>query len=367
MKASGAFRACAAPFGAALLAAMLCGCFSLSLTHESTGAIANGPLGGKYSIKNVEPQLAVALRKQAPKSIVFTEDDAFDAVPLAVCVSDPIEDKDTTSSVQFLPGLLTLCTFPALMERTQSHSVRISSPFGSREIGLNVVGRETVCWTPLGWLPFAIPLDGYDYTGGDLMDTWRDDKKAAWTNATMNAVAKTVISTLTKNRYDTYMKELANGRLRKQQEDEAKRREAVLRSAESGWSQESMLRDFAIKETTGLWDVVVSFRAEISIRKNRLRKLSAAIKGFGRNPEADTDYIKCKGEYDAARDALAQIFKSLETAYLAASKNDALYESVEARARTRKALDECSQVAIETANRILNKSNPETQKQRRQR
>ena len=355
MKTSFIIRAFAAPFGAAMLAAMLCGCSSLSFTHEIASSPAQGPLGGRYNIKNVEAPLASALRKHAPKGVEFTDEDAPNAVTLSLCVSEVLEDNNTTSSVQFLPGLLTLCTFPALMERTKSHSVSVASPLGKHEIGLNVIGRETVCWTPLGWLPFAIPLDGYDYTGGDLMDTWRDDKKAAWTNATMNAVAKAVISTLTKNRYDTYMKELADGRLRKQQEDEAKRREAVLRSAESGWSQESMLRDFAIKETTGLWDVVVSFRAEISIRKNRLRKLSAAIKGFGRNPEADTDYIKCKGEYDAARDALAQIFKSLETAYLAASKNDALYESVEARARTRKALDECSRVAVDASKRILNK------------
>lgn len=117
--------------------------------------------------------------------------------------------------------------------------------------------------------------------------------------------------------------------------------------------QEAMLRDFAVKETTGLWDAIVSLRAEISIRKNRLRKLSEAIKGFGRKPEEDADYIKCKGEYDAARIALVQIFKSLESAYLAASKNNALYGSAEAHARTRKAVDECSRIAIDAADRIL--------------
>ena len=354
VKTSFIIRAFAAPFGAAMLAAMLNGCFSLSLTHEIESNLAQGTLGGKYNIKNVSAPLATALRKNAPRSVVFTDEDAPDAIALNLCVSEAREDNDTTSSVQFLPGLLTLCMFPALMERTQSHSVSISSPIGKQEIDLNVIGRETVCWTPLGWLPFALPLDGYDYTGCDLMDTWHDDKNVAWTNATMNAAAKVVISTLTKARYDAYMKELAEGRMRKQQEDETRRREAVLQAAESGCPQEAMLRDFAIKEVSDIWDVVVSLRAETSIRKNRLRKLSSAIKGFGRNPEADTDYIKCKGEYDAARDALAQIFKSLETAYLAASKNDAFYESAEAHARTRKAVEECSRVAIEAANRILN-------------
>ena len=347
-------RACAAQFCAALLAAMVCGCFSLALTHESEGMAAKYQLGGKYSIKNVELQLAEALRRQAPQNIVFTEDDTFDSIPLEVCVSDIIEEKDTTSSVQLLPGLLTLCTFPSVMEKSRSHTVSISSPLGKHDIGINIVGRETVCWTPLGWVPFAFPLDGYDYTGCDLMDTWRDDKKEAWSNATMNAVAKTVISTLSKARYDAYMKELANNARKKKIAEEANHRENVLRMAEHGWPQEAMLRDFALKETTGLWDAIVSLRAEISIRKNRLQKLSDAIKGFGRKSEEDSDYIKCKGEYEAARSALAQIFKKLEDSYLAASKNDALYESAEAHARTRKAVEECSRVAIEAANRILN-------------
>ncbi|MBR6734151.1 MAG: hypothetical protein IKL96_07110 [Kiritimatiellae bacterium] len=346
-------RACAAQLCAALLAAMMCGCFSLSLTHEIGGAIAKGPLGGKYSIKNVEPQLSEALMRQAPPSIVFTVDDTLDSIPLEVCVSDIIEEKYTTSSVQFLPGLLTLCTFPSLMEESRSHTVSISSPLGKHDIGINIVGRETVCWTPLGWMPFAYPLDGYDYTGGDLMDTWSDDKKVAWTKATINAVAKTVISTLTKARYDAYMKELANNARKKKIAEEANHRENVLRMAERGWPQESTLRDFAVKETTGLWDVIVSFRAEISIRKNRLQMLSDAIRGFGRKPDEDADYIKCKGEYDAARSALVQIFKSLENAYLAASKNAVLYESAEAHARTRKAVDECSRIAIDAADRIL--------------
>ena len=350
--AYGSIRACAAKLCAALLAAIMCGCFSLSLTHEIGGAIAKGPLGGKYSIKNVEPQLIEALMRQAPPSIVFTVDDTLDSIPLEVCVSDIIEEKDTTSSVQFLPGLLTLCTFPSLMEESRSHTVSISSPLGKHDIGINIVGRETVCWTPLGWMPFAYPLDGYDYTGGDLMDTWSDDKKVAWTKATMNAVAKTVISTLTKARYDAYMKELANNARKKKIAEEANHKENVLRMAERGWPQESTLRDFAVKETTGLWDIIVSFRAEISIRKNRLQMLSDAIKGFGRKPDEDADYIKCKGEYDAARSALVQIFKSLENAYLAANKNAALYESAEAHARTRKAVEECSRFATEAVNRI---------------
>ena len=169
-----------------------------------------------------------------------------------------------------------------------------------------------------------------------------------------NAVAQVVISTLSKSRYDAYLKELADNARNKKVTEEANHRENVLCMAERGWPQEAMLRDFVLRETTGLWDVVVSLRAEISIRKNRLQKLSDAIKGFGRKPEEDADYIRCKDEYDAARSALVQIFKSIESAYLASSKNDALYDSAEARDRTRKAVDECYRVAVDAANRILN-------------
>ena len=66
-----------------------------------------------------------------------------------------------------------------------------------------------------------------------------------------------------------------------------------------------------------------------------MQKLSDAIKEFGKRLEEDADYSKCKGEYDVARSALVQVFKSLEGAYLAASKNDALYDSAEKPVRGR--------------------------------
>ena len=353
MKAIMTLRACAVQFCMALFAVMLCGCFSISVTHETEGTTENDLLGGRYNIKDVDASLAAALRKHAPRSIVFVDEADPAAVPLNVRVSNTLEEKDTTSATHAALGLFTLFTFPGLMEEQRAHTINYVSPIGANEIGVRMIGRETVCWTPLGWLPFAFPIDGYDYTFGDLMDTWSEDKKQAWEDATVNAAAKSIISTLTKARYDTYMKELAANVHKKKIADEATRLENVLRMAEHRWPQEAMLRDFAVKETTGLWDIVVSFRAEISIRKNRLQRLSGAIKGFGRKPEEDTDYIKCKGEYDTARSALVQIFKSLESAYLASSKNDALYDSAEARARTRKAVDECSQVAIETQQLIL--------------
>ena len=353
MKADMTLRACAVQSCMALFAVMLCGCFSISVTHEIEGKTENDSLGGRYSLKGVDASLAAALRRHAPRSIVFVDDADPAAVQLNVRVSNILEKKDTTSATHVALGLFTLFAFPGLREEQTTHTINSVSPIGTNEIGVRMIGRETVSWTPLGWLPFAFPIDGYDYTFCDLMHTWRDDKKQTWEDAMVNAAAKSVISTLTKARYDAYMKELAANVHKKKEVEEATRLENVLRMAECGWPQEAMLRDFAVKETTGLWDIVVSFRAEISIRKNRLQRLSDAIKGFGRKPEEDSDYIKCKGEYDTARGALVQIFKNLESAYLAASKNDALYDSAEARARTSKAVDECSNFAVDAANRIL--------------
>lgn len=355
VKTSDNFRVCVALFGAALLAVMLSGCCSVSVSHKIDSDVSLGLIGGRYKLDGVDASLSAALKKHAPSTVVFTDEDDPSAVPLKISFLSVGDEKDKTSALHVLPGCFTFLLLPAFCETHRGYSVRVESPMGCCDVSFTQIQRDATSSLPIGLLPYAYPLDGYDY-GIELDHNYLDGETRmnAASEGLTNAVAKVVISTLTRARYDAYMKELADGRLRKQQEDEAKRREAVLRSAESGWPQESTLRDFAVKETAGLWDIVVSFRAEISIRKSRLRKLSEAIKGFGRKPEEDADFISCKGEYDAARSALAQIFKSLECTYLAANKNDALYDSVEARERTRKAVEECSCVAIEAANRILN-------------
>ena len=355
MKAIMPLRAGVAQFCAALLAALLYGCCSISVTHEFGEGVDNDPLGGRYKLDGVDAPLATAIRKHAPKSIVLTENDDVSALPLKIDFWAVGEEKDVTSALQVLPGCLTLMMLPAFYEHHMAYRVRVESPIGIDNVAFTQIKRDAMSSLPVGFLPYACPIDGYEYGVADhncLDEETRMDVVAA---GLTNAVAKAVISTLSKARYDAFMSELAEISCKKKITEEANHREKVLSRAERGWPQEAMLRDFAVKETTGLWDIVVSFRAEISIRKKRLQKLSDAIKGFGRKPEEDTDYIKCKGEYDAARSALTQIFKSLESAYLAAGKNEALYDSTEARKKTRKAVDECSRVAIDTANRILNK------------
>ena len=347
-------RACAAQFCAALLAAIMSGCCSISVTHELGEGPDRGPLGGRYRLDGVDAPLVVAMRKHAPDGVVFADDEDASALPLKIDFREIGEEKDETSALKVLPGCLTLMMLPAFIEHHMMYRVRVESPLGIDSEDFKQIKRDAFSSLPIGFLPYAFSLDGYANGIADDHNTVDEETRmGAVAEGLTNAVAQAVISTLSKARYDAYMKELADNARKKKIAEEANHRENVLRMAERGWPQEAMLRDFAVKETTGLWDIIVSFRAEISIRKNRLQMLSDAIKGFGRKPEEDADYIKCKGEYDAARIALVQIFKSLESAYLAASKNNALYGSAEAHARTRKAVDECSRIAIDAADRIL--------------
>ena len=354
VKVLASVRACAVQLCTALLAAIMSGCCSISVTHELGEGPDRGPLGGRYRLDGVDAPLVVAMRKHAPEGVVFVDDEDASALPMKIDFREIGEEKDETSALQVLPGCLTLMMLPAFYEHHMMYRVRVESPLGIDSVDFKQIKRDAFSSLPIGFLPYAFSLDGYANGIADHNTLDKETRMDAVAEGLTNAVAQAVMSTLSKARYDAYMKELANNARKKKIAEEANHRENVLRMAEHGWPQEAMLRDFALKETTGLWDVVVSLRAEISIRKNRLQKLSDAIKGFGRKSEEDADYIKCKGEYDAARSALAQIFKKLEDSYLAASKNDALYESAEAHARTRKAVEECSRVAIEAANRILN-------------
>lgn len=344
-------RACAAQ----VCAALLCGCCSISVTHELGEDPDRGPLGGRYRLDGVDAPLVVAMRKHAPDGVVFADDEDASALPLKIDFREIGEEKDETSALQVLPGCLTLMMLPAFYEHHMMYRVRVESPLGTDSVDFKQIKRDAFSSLPIGFLPYAFSLDGYANGIADHNTLDKEMRMGAVAEGLTNAVAQAVISTLSKSRYDAYLKELADNARNKKVADELVLRENVLRMAERGWPQEAMLRDFVLKETTatGFWDAIVSLRAEISIRKNRLQMLSDAIRGFGRKPDEDADYIKCKGEYDAARSALVQIFKSLENAYLTANKNNALYESAEAHARTRKAVDECSRIAIDAADRIL--------------
>ena len=346
-------RASAVHYGAVLLAFIMCGCCSISVSHKIDGGVSGGPIGGRYSLEGVDALLADALRRNAPRSIEFVDGNDSLSIPLTISYSQIGEEKDETSLLQVLPGCMTFTLFPCFFDRHKSYAVYVHSPYWNTHANFTLVRRDAFSSLPIGFLPYAFPIDGYEF-GGAENDRLDDEASMnAVAEGQLTAIAKVVISTLAKERYDACIVKLAEGDRKRLLANEVSRKENILQMAESGWPQEALLRDFAIKETVGLWEIVIELRAEISERKKRLAKLEVSLMGFGRKPKEDGDYIKCQTAYDEARSALAEVFNCLEDACLSASKNAAIYESADARAKTRMKIDGCSRVALEARNRIL--------------
>ncbi len=346
-------RASAVHYGAVLLAFIMCGCCSISVSHKIDGGVSGGPIGGRYSLEGVDAFLADALRRNAPRSIEFVDGNDSLSIPLTISYSQIGEEKDETSLLQVLPGCMTFTLFPCFFDRHKSYAVYVHSPYWNTHANFTLVRRDAFSSLPIGFLPYAFPIDGYEF-GGAENDRMEDEASMnAVAEGLVSAIAKVVISTLAKERYDAYVEKLAEGDLKRLFANEVSRKENILQMAEVGWPQEAQLRDFAIKETVGLWEIVIELRAEISERRKRLAKLEGSLIGFGRKPKEDGDYLKCQIAYDEARYALAEVFNCLEDACLSASKNAAIYESAEASAKTRKKVDGCSRVALEARNRIL--------------
>ena len=106
----------------------------------------------------------------------------------------------------------------------------------------------------------------------------------------------------------------------------AKERELLVmrrKAAENGWRHESDLRDFALKESPSIWQVVQQVRAEVRARKESIAQLRADLKLFGKNPDDDQDCQNLNKNVDVLLDSLVKIFLNLENAYIASKKYEA--------------------------------------------
>lgn len=342
-----------------LFTALLCGCMSISITHTPNVTIYRGKLGGKYNIKKVESRLAAALRKNAPNSIVFTDNNALDAVCLDVCISGLSEGEESISMLSVVIGSLSFTALPVVREKYKTGSVLVVSPLGTNHVAVGLTGRKS--WTgltPLGFLPQAFPLEGYECTLGDCGEEWREEDNA-WSSALQEAAAKAIITMLTKEYYAECIKRQRADRwqkhanamqekerkaaeeVRKKKRVAAQEREKLLRLVETGWPQEVKLREFAIKEIPEIWEMVVAQRAVIFNHRANLLKLRSSLIDFGKVPEEDAEYVKSRRQYDVERAELVRIFRCLEKAYLASCKNASLYEGAEALEKTKQAIEEC--------------------------
>ena len=88
------------------------------------------------------------------------------------------------------------------------------------------------------------------------------------------------------------------------------------------WSdkQLNLLRAFALQESQKLWQTVQALRAEHEMRTAALSRLRSELVDFGRNPDADHDYVALKASNDRLLESVNTIYVKIEDAYIAYKK-----------------------------------------------
>lgn len=88
------------------------------------------------------------------------------------------------------------------------------------------------------------------------------------------------------------------------------------------WSdkQLNLLRAFALQESPKLWQTVQALRAEHETRTVALARLRMELVDFGRNPDADQDYVALKTANDGLLESVGAIYAKIEDAYIAYKK-----------------------------------------------
>lgn len=80
------------------------------------------------------------------------------------------------------------------------------------------------------------------------------------------------------------------------------------------------LRTFALSESPKLWETLQTLKVEKSQLTARVGKLSAEMREFGRNPDADPDVASLRTACVELDGAIRAIYMRLEEAYLAYEK-----------------------------------------------
>ena len=124
------------------------------------------------------------------------------------------------------------------------------------------------------------------------------------------------------------------------------------------WSdkQLNLLRAFALQESPKLWQVVQALRAEHETRTAALARLRTELVDFGRNPDADQDYVALKTANDRLLESLSAIYVKIEDAYIAYKKFLATPGNKEYNDMMRKVIDEGMKEASSAEDRYLQMS-----------
>ena len=113
------------------------------------------------------------------------------------------------------------------------------------------------------------------------------------------------------------------------------------------WSdkQLNLLRAFALQESPKLWPTVQALRAEHETRAAALSRLRSELVDFGRNPDADPDYVSLKASDDRLLESVNTIYAKMEDAYIAYKKFQATPGSREYGDMMKRALEDGIQEA----------------------
>ena len=124
------------------------------------------------------------------------------------------------------------------------------------------------------------------------------------------------------------------------------------------WSdkQLNLLRAFALQESPKLWQTVQALRAEHDTRTAALARLRTELLDFGRNPDADLDYVALKTANDRLLESLSAIYAKIEDAYIAYKKFLATPGNKEYNDMMRKVLDDGMNEASAAERRFMRMS-----------
>lgn len=95
------------------------------------------------------------------------------------------------------------------------------------------------------------------------------------------------------------------------------------RQKQSEAAIESILKDFAMKESPILWKSVMQMRKDIAEQDMRIERLCKAFRDIGENPEADNDCTNLKRQREGMQGELDNVITALKLAYVESRKYEA--------------------------------------------
>ena len=104
-------------------------------------------------------------------------------------------------------------------------------------------------------------------------------------------------------------------------------------------SKTEKLRAFALAEAPAAWETYQVLAGEVELQSKRLEKLRKELTEFGRNPDADDDFLDLDRQLRDMKTMQDNVLARLEAAYIAAQKCEAT--------PGRKDLDELRQKALQ--------------------